>query len=410
MWHIIKYFKKQPKPAFFLYRFAIISLIYSIANGMVGFILPILLEEEIKSLTIVGFILASSSIWNIITDILMGFMKKPPGYRLLLQIVGAILTLLFLSIWLWEHPWLLVLSTVIWGIYTELFSFITYDFVIKTSEEEDRAASFGLLSNFRSLGYALAPIIIGQALIISRQLTMFTGLFFALSLWLYINIQYGLKKLPQNNEITKRKLHFFNELRLWLKIGKKIYSLFFVFLVRGIADGVLTSFVPIFVAFNENLKFYAGFILSALSLPTALLSGWFGHLADIYGRKKFILLGLIISTLALFPFGYSQNGYVAIFLALMIGVGYSLYSPALEALLSSYIEEHDNQEAETISESGIVYNLGFVLGAALTGILTTILGGFGQSFAVLAGVYVICLVGFWLFAPQKMKFLDGKIN
>jgi MFS family permease len=402
-----KYFNLKNR---YIHRFAILVFLYAIANGMISFILPVFLQEKLNSLTLVGIILASSSIWNILTDLTIGFLKKPPNYLRLMQLVGLSIFLAFLGIWLVDEVWMYVLVVALWGILTEMFAFSNFGFVINSSKEKERAGNFGILANFLYLGYSIAPVIVGAVIIVSRDLTMATGVYFAVGILIYFNLQKYFKKLPVPQPIVKRRLKVINELKLWFKIGKKVWPLLLIFLIKGVSDGALFSFVPIFVESNPKLKYYGGLILSSIFLPMALLGGWFGHQADKWGRKKFILTGLATCAFSLMLFGFSGNGLIAILLALAIGLGYSLYSPVLDALASSYIERHQNQESEVESEDGIFYNFGFIIGAMLTGFLATILGGFGPAFAVFGGLYLFVFGIFFLFAPRKHTNKDGMIK
>ncbi len=363
---------------------------------MVSFLLPVFLEETVSSLTIVGLILASSSVWNITTDFILGMTRLNPSYRRLTQVVGMIMFALFAMIGLHLHTVTLIIATVLWGVYTELFTFASFDFVVKTSTETDRAGHFGLISNFRSLGFALAPVMIGLALVESRDLAIFTGLFFSICMLVLFWLQLWQNKLPKPQIAKIRRRTLTEHIRIWSAIGKTMSAYLWVYFVRGVADGVLTSFVPIFVAVTSELKIYGGFIVAGLSLPTAFVSGYFGSLADRLGRQRFIVFGLLLSAVALFFFGFTTNPLVAIAGSFLIGIGYSLYVPALEAEMGKYVEKHHSQETEAEGESGMIYNGGFMIGAGLTGLLVTILGGYGPAFAILGVLYGMVGVGFWV--------------
>ncbi|PIP53266.1 hypothetical protein COX08_01905, partial [Candidatus Beckwithbacteria bacterium CG23_combo_of_CG06-09_8_20_14_all_34_8] len=229
-----------------------------------------------------------------------------------------------------------------------------------------------------------------------KKIALFTGLFFSICMIVLFQIQLWQKKLPDPIIVKPKRRNLIAHLKLWKSIGHKMAIYLWIYFVRGVADGVLTSFVPIFVEMKQELKLYGGFIVAGLSLPTAFVSGYFGSLADRFGRTKFILLGIFISAVTLLFFGFVSNPYLAIILSLFIGVGYSLYSPALEAEMGEYVAKHHSQEAEAESESGIVYNLGFIVGAGLTGLLVSILGGFGPAFAILGLLYGVVGLRFWI--------------
>lgn len=393
LYHIFKHWKHADH---YLYRYSMVIFLYSILNGMVSFLLPVLLEESIPSLSLVGIILASSSVWNIITDFVLGISNKSPSYRLLTRLVGMLLFILFGSIWISTNPVVLIFAAAIWGVYTELATFAGFNFVISTSSSKDRSAHFGLLNNFKSLGFALAPIMIGLAVADNRQMIYFTGIFFVFCFLSLFQIQIWQNKLPQVSTFSAKRRSLIKLVKTWFRVGKNISKYLVVFFIRGVADGVLTSFVPIFVEMKSELKIFGGFIVAGLSLPTAFVSGYFGSLADKWGRRKFIVLGLLISAVALLFFGFSTNPFLAIFLSLLIGIGFSLYVPPLEAELGCFVDKHHYLEDEVESESGAIYNFGFITGAGLTGFVVSVLGGFGPAFAILGLLYGLVGVGFWV--------------
>ncbi|NMC35985.1 MFS transporter [Candidatus Beckwithbacteria bacterium] len=391
-----------------VFRFAFLAFLFAIASGLISFTLPVLLQREKVSLALIGLILASSSIWNIATDLVIGFLKKPPNYRWLFQMIGLAIVAIFASLWLYDEVIIIIMATVLWGIFTEFYNFANFDFVVNNCQTKQQGVSFGTMANFRCLGYFIAPIMAGSLLLANQEFVLLAGLFLGLLILILLKLYFSQKKLPKPIAIQKRRMPAAKELALWFKIIHKVFPLLLVFMTMGICDGILSSFAPLFVMDQPNLRLIGGFIVAMLSLPTMLLTGYFGRLADKKGEKPFILLGLLVSGASLLFFGYAQEAFVAIVLALVIGIGYSIYMAALQAEQSHYIEKHHVQENEVVGESGIFYNLGFFGGAALAGVLAEVFGSFGPMFAVFGVMHFVVVEIYFLFGPKARSLVDGK--
>ncbi len=116
-----------------------------------------------------------------------------------------------------------------------------------------------------------------------------------------------------------------------------------------ILDAILLSWIP------------TAFILAnaALILP-------FGRLADIYGRKKIFLYGVIIYTVASFLAATSTSGILLLIFSFLQGIGCSMIFGTGVALISSVFDPRDRGQA-----------YGIYVASVYTGIFSgLILGGF----------------------------------
>lgn len=91
-------------------------------------------------------------------------------------------------------------------------------------------------------------------------------------------------------------------------------------------QNVLFPFLPFMVAFfnpelsTSQLGYRAGVIASAFSVGTFFSSYLFGRLADRYGRKGCVLVGLLGTVLSSLMFGLSPNFAVAVIARLLAGM------------------------------------------------------------------------------------------
>jgi MFS family permease len=385
-----------------VYRYGLVVFLYAIVNAITCYILPIFLEEEIGNLSLVGLVLASSSIWNIATDIFFSFRQKTISYVKLIRVVGLVAFLIFLGLYINVSVVMLIICSFLWGIYTEVYAFARFDFEqVLEDEGESGAKNFGMIENFFSLGSMVGPILASALVLISHKLVTFTGMYLIVAMLLVFTIFIRLKKLPIDAEDKIRRLSFASQLRRWKKLGVKILPLILTFLINGMADGAIFSFLPIFAIKTPQLSVYGGIIMASVFLPMVLFSGLMGWLADRVGKLKFIRMGMGIAGLALLVFGFSTNVFLTVSLAFIYGLGFSMFISSILSMEGIFIHKHKSSEGKIIGQTGIAYNLGFIIGAILMGVIVSTTGSFGIGFAVF-GVGYLVLLGIYGIKGKKL--------
>lgn len=180
-------------------------------------------------------------------------------------------------------------------------------------------------------------------------------------------------------------------------LKKEIYILFVGKLVTAMG-----SFVWPMMTFLLTTKLglsdgFATFLIAAaglISLPAALLGG---KLADMFSRKKIIIV-FDICTVSLYvlaavlPIGYHTA--VIVFFA---GLFQTIESPAYDALNSDFSTSQQREKAFSLSYLG--YNLGFIVGAAFSGLLFQ--NHTNLAFLINGVSILVSTVLIWLFVHMK---------
>ena len=78
-----------------------------------------------------------------------------------------------------------------------------------------------------------------------------------------------------------------------------------------------------------------GWVTSVFALTGAILILPFGRLADISGRKKIFILGILIYISAIAVTAFSISAYMLIALTLVQGIGFSMVVTSSTAIVSS---------------------------------------------------------------------------
>ncbi|XP_031380096.1 protein ZINC INDUCED FACILITATOR-LIKE 1-like isoform X2 [Punica granatum] len=117
---------------------------------------------------------------------------------------------------------------------------------------------------------------------------------------------------------------------------------------------------------EEDIGFYAGYVGSAFMFGRALTSVPWGMVADKYGRKPVILVGLIAVVLFNTLFGLSTNFWMAIATRFLLGSLCGILGP-----MRAYASEVCRKEYQALAMSIIStsWGIGLVIGPAVGGFL-----------------------------------------
>src|SRR5246127_4745566 len=93
---------------------------------------------------------------------------------------------------------------------------------------------------------------------------------------------------------------------------------------------------PLFIAWQKafNVSFAElGLLIAMMSATAGLLQTPMGFLVDRYGARRFLIGGTLLMTLSISAMGFGTAYWQLIALALLSGVGYSVFHPADYAIL-----------------------------------------------------------------------------
>jgi len=128
-------------------------------------------------------------------------------------------------------------------------------------------------------------------------------------------------------------------------------------------------------------------------LPTAAFLMPAGRLADLYGRKRFFIMGMIAFTVVTFAAAIAPNAFVLILLRLLQGLGMAVVLACTTAMVTLAHPPETRGRALGLQVGGVY--LGLTLGPALGGVIIHNLGW--RFIFVLVGVVgaIDCLLAVW---------------
>ncbi len=154
---------------------------------------------------------------------------------------------------------------------------------------------------------------------------------------------------------------------------------------------------PYFALFLKDRGISAsevGLIFIVFGLSYSFLSLPFGTLSDILGRRKSLLMGIIIEALALASLPLIFDKFSAYLLAIVLGLGMAIIDPSLTAIPAEISLKQEFGKSFGIFASFL--QLGLILGPLFGGIFATLYGYKptalwlnSLSFLCLALIYVL---------------------
>jgi MFS family permease len=157
-------------------------------------------------------------------------------------------------------------------------------------------------------------------------------------------------------------------------------------LVNNLNDGMVWGLLPILLSSK-------GFSIPQIGLVVAVYpSIWgigqllTGKLADHLPARKLLFWGMLLQGLVLLLFATTSSLEVFILLSVFLGIGTALVYPTFLAAIANYT--HPQQRAESIGVFRLWRDLGYAIGALLTGILADLMG-IGISIAAIGGVTIL---------------------
>ncbi len=164
--------------------------------------------------------------------------------------------------------------------------------------------------------------------------------------------------------------------------------------------GVRVSLVPLFV--EEVLRrdgAFAGTALAVFAMGNVLMLLVSGRMADSWGRKPTVLLGLVISAGGTIWVGFTTDVPTFLIATVVAGLGAGLLSPPLQATVADVIGSR-GRGGPVLATFQMTADIGAVLGPIVAGLLADGLS-YGAAFAVTGALCAVAAFA-WLPAPETL--------
>lgn len=392
-------------------QFTLLVIINGFVGAMVGLertILPQLAEEEFglaAKTAILSFIVVFG-ITKAITNYFTGALANKVGRKNLLSLGWLValpvpLLLIYAPSWGW-----VIFANALLGINQGLTWSSTVVMKIDLVGQKNRGLAMGLNE---SAGYLAVGIVAFASGYIAaeygvRPYPFYLGIGFAvvgllLSWFLVKDTVYHVKTESQNSTIQKLQ-HVFSE-TTWRH--PNLGSISQAGLVNNLNDGMIWGLFPILLA---SKSFSLSEIAQIVAIyPTVWGIGqlFTGKIADLIPKKPLLFWGMLLQGVAILAMMLANSFMAFAILSLVLGVGTAIVYPTFLAAIAD--NTHPEQRANSIGVFRLWRDLGYAVGALLTGIIADIWSSESSVFAIglitIISAFIIALRMNSLNEPKK---------
>ncbi len=361
-------------------QFVLLIIINAFVGGMIGLertILPEIAEVDFgmaAKTAILSFIIVFGVV-KAITNYYTGALANKFGRKNLLTLGWVIaLPIPFILIYAQSWNWI-IFANVLLGINQGLTWSSTVVMKIDLVGEKNRGLAMGLNE---SAGYlAVGGVAFLTGWIASeygiRPYPFYMGIAFAfiglLSSWLFVkdtvhhvNAETTTSNLPKLKNVFWETTWKHNNLGSISQAG----------LVNNLNDGMVWGLFPILLASKNFDLEQIGKIVALYPIVWGLGQLFTGKMADHLNKKNMLFWGMLVQGFALLLLIYATNFFHFAILSVVLGIGTAIVYPTFLAAIADY--SHPQQRAESIGVFRLWRDLGYAVGALLTGILADSLG------------------------------------
>ncbi|MDX1406799.1 MAG: MFS transporter [Saprospiraceae bacterium] len=360
-------------------QFALLVLVNAFVGGMVGLertILPEIAEGEfgVAARTAILSFIVVFGLTKAVTNYYMGRFAQRIGRRKLL-ILGWIfglpvpLILMFAPSWAW-----IVGANVLLGVNQGLCWSSTVIMKIDLVGERHRGLAMGLneAAGYIAVGVVAFltgwiaaefgprphPFYLGIGLVV---LGLVTSVVFIRDTATHVDVEVGTSSLPKLDRV------FWQTTWGHPNLG----SISFAGMVNNLNDGMVWGLLPILLIERTFTLEDVGLIAAIYPLVWGVGQLGTGRVADLVPRKQMLFIGMLMQGVVLCCFAFAGSKGIYIMLAALLGVGTAAVYPTFLAAIADNV--HPGQRAESIGIFRLWRDLGYAVGAVLTGVLADVL-------------------------------------
>lgn len=189
---------------------------------------------------------------------------------------------------------------------------------------------------------------------------------------------------------------------------RNLYALWLGNFITGAGASMSLPFLPLFISEMGNfpkweLTLYAGLAFSGTFLSQAIVSPFWGKLADKTGRKPMLMRAAIGMTITATLTGFSPNVWVLIALRVIQG-GFSGYINNAYALMASEVPNSKSGQTMGTLTTGNVSGMliGPIIGGYIAGLL-----GYRIPFFIFGGMMLMASFTTYFFVKEDFTPLDN---
>lgn len=380
---------------------------WAMFDGVLGYLVPIVITQAGYSETVMGIIFGSSSVVGGVFDFFLSKYLNNTHFRRLYLAMLAICALYPLILWQAKGIWMFLLAMAMWGIYYDLQSFGDFDFVGRKADPNVHASHFGILMSFKAIGYLLAPLLAGiliGATVVGSNVYIFSWVILGMAFIFFIGVILASKK-KEKGEVepkTIKPVNLIRELFLWKTIGKILLPALILTILLNIIDAFFWTIGPLVAESFVSFHPFNGLFLVAYEIPPLIAGVIVGAITKKFGKKRTAFVSLLVGSLLLAYMPLFHNFFGVTLMVFLSSCFIAFSWPSIDGAYADYISESIKYEKEIEGIQDFSTNFGYVVGPILAGFLADKVGNM-SSFAYLGFASIIVALLLLQFTPKSIK-------
>ena len=397
-------------------QFFLLVIINAFVGGMVGMersILPSMADELFgieANFAILSFIVVFG-ITKALSNYLMGKLSSKSGPKKLL-ILGWLFGLPVPFILMYAPDWnWIIFANALLGVNQGFTWSSTVIMKIDLVGEKNRGLAMGIneFAGYLSVGvmafvtawiadsYGLRPypFYVGIGLVVLGLL---------LSVFMLKDTQHHLDSESSSSEIPLVKNIFFETSILHRNLGSVTQA----GLVNNLNDGMVWGLLPIFLTAKNYELEQIGIIVAVYPVVWGIGQLFTGKMADHYCKRNLMFVGMLLQAIALVAFIFVSSFWFEILASGLLGWGTAMVYPTFLASIAENI--HPSQRAESIGIFRLWRDLGYAIGALLTGIIADIFDLNGAIWTIAILTFISSLVIRFRMSCKVKNKVENKLS
>ena len=386
-------------------QFTILVIVNAFVGGMVGLertIIPQFAEIEfgIASKTAILSFIVAFGVTKAITNYFTGKLANKYGRKNLL-IIGWVIALPIPLILMYAPSWNWVLfANVLLGINQGLTWSSTVVMKIDLVGDKDRGLAMGIneFAGYLAVGIVafLTGIVANTYGITPYPFYIGIGLSIiglSLSVLFVKDTRLHVQKEQVSND-SKDLGNVFIETSFK---NKALSSISQAGLVNNLNDGMIWGLLPMLLIALEFETNRIGIVVAVYPAVWGIGQLFTGKMGDHYSKKALLFWGMLSQGLAILMIPFFNSFYELLFIGIILGLGTALVYPTFLSAIADATTP--NQRAESIGVFRLWRDLGYAVGAILSGIIADI---FGLEYAIIT-IGVLTLISSFIIKVRMPK-------
>lgn len=404
-------FVNNNRRLFSIYVFSIIIFFVSLSDGIMSYVTPVILENNLNNPFYVGIILSISSFIGILFDFYVSEKFGHKSYKFFIFwtiLIAGLFPLSFLL--LPRMTFFFILSMIIWSVYYELRGYSKYNFVHTVAEVKEHTKAFSITNTFQWIAYMIGPLI-AVFLLSKGESTVFIVCLalIGIAAWLYLSFTKFAKHNAKHLHIELDSKPLKTEVKI-LTLLTRTTSPILAFTVAVVLLDV--TFWSTGILFAEQLReqHELGYLFMTVYGAPALFIGLLApKFVGKYGKKKISFILGIFAGISLAFVGIFNNIILILAAAFISSAISGVVIILTDAVIEDYVSRLKSNANELISVNQMAINLAYAIGPIMLGLISKQIS-YNATFIFSGGILILVSIMAIIITPRKIKMPQKVIS